>query len=99
VLTLPVFYGADPQRFINHGCMMYSALVPQPGTVSLRSIRSIPRRLVIAVGNEGEGLADSIVGLSTVRFAIPLASAVESLNVAATAAIAAFYFNELPASS
>ncbi len=99
VLTLPVFYGAEPRRFIEHGCRIYSALVPQPGTVSLRSIQSIPRRLVMAVGNEGEGLADSIVGLSTVRFAIPLASAVESLNVAATAAIAAFYFTGLPIGS
>ena len=99
VLTLPVFYGADPQRLINQGCMIYSALVPQPGIVSLRSIRTIPRRLVIALGNEGEGLADSIVSLSTVRFAIPLARAVESLNVAATAAIAGFYLSELPASS
>jgi TrmH family RNA methyltransferase len=78
--------------------MIYSALVPQRGTVALRSIRAIPRRLVIALGNEGEGLADSIVGLSTVRFAIPLARAVESLNVAATAAIAVFYLSELPAS-
>ncbi|MBH0193194.1 MAG: RNA methyltransferase [Nitrospira sp.] len=99
LLTLPVFYGAEPRRFIEHGCVIYSALVPQAGTVSLRSIQSIPRRLVMAVGNEGEGLADSIVGLSTVRFAIPLASAVESLNVAATAAIAAFYFTGLPIGS
>lgn len=96
VLALPIFCGADPRIFLNYGCSMYSALVPQPGTVSLRSIRTIPRRLVIAVGNEGEGLADDIVGLSTVRFAIPLARSVESLNVAATAAIAGFYFNALP---
>jgi TrmH family RNA methyltransferase len=96
VLTLPIFYGADPRSLIQHGCRIYSALVPQPNTVSLRSIQVIPRRLVIAIGNEGEGVADNIVGLSTVGFSIPLASAVESLNVAATAAIAAFYFNELP---
>jgi len=62
----------------------------------LRNIETIPRRCVIAVGNEGEGLADDIVGLSTVRFSIPLSSRVESLNVAATAAIAAFYFSALP---
>jgi TrmH family RNA methyltransferase len=99
VLTLPIFHGADPRIFLNHGCMIYSALVPQPGSVSLRSIQAIPRRLVIAVGNEGEGLADDIVGLSTVRFAIPLARAVESLNVAATAAIATFYLSGLPTDS
>lgn len=99
VLTLPVFFGADPQSLVNYGCRMYSALLPQPGAVSLRSIRAIPPRLVIAVGNEGEGLADNIVGLSTARFAIPLANAVESLNVATTVAIAAFYLSELPSSS
>lgn len=96
VLTLPIFSGADPRGLMKHGWSMYAALVPQPGTVSLRSIQAIPRRLVIAVGNEGEGLADNIAALSTVRFSIPLANTVESLNVAVTAAIAAFYFTELP---
>jgi TrmH family RNA methyltransferase len=99
VLALPIFCGADPQTLINYGCRMYSAVVPQPGVVSLRSIRRIPPRLVIAVGNEGEGLADNILGLATAKFAIPLANEVESLNVAATMAIAAFYLSELPASS
>jgi len=97
VLTLPIFHGADPRLFKQHGCEVYSALVPQAGSVSLRNIQTIPRRCVIAVGNEGEGLADDIVGLSTVRFSIPLASTVESLNVAATTAIASFYFSALPA--
>jgi len=96
VLTLPIFSRADPRLFKQHGCEMYSALVPQAGSVLLRNIETIPRRCVIAVGNEGEGLADDIVGLSTVRFSIPLSSRVESLNVAATAAIAAFYFSALP---
>lgn len=96
VLTLPIFSGADPGNFLNHGCRMYSALVPQPDTVLLRSIQSIPRRMVIAVGNEGEGLSNTIVSLSAIKFSIPLARAVESLNVAATAAIAAFYLSELP---
>lgn len=96
VLTLPIFHGAEPRLFKTHGCEVYAALVPQAGSVSLRSIRTIPSRLVIAVGNEGEGLANDVVSLSSVKFSIPLASAVESLNVAATAAIAIFYFSELP---
>jgi TrmH family RNA methyltransferase len=96
VLTLPIFRDAEARAFAKHRCVMYSALVPQQGTVPLRSIGAIPSRLVIAVGNEGEGLADNIVHLSAVRFAIPLAREVESLNVASTAAIAAFYFSGLP---
>ena len=97
VLTLPIFPGADLRVLRTYGCEVYSALVPQSGSVPLRSIRAIPRRLIIAIGNEGEGLADDIVDLSTVRFSIPQARTVESLNVAATAAIAAFYLSELPA--
>jgi TrmH family RNA methyltransferase len=63
--------------------------------VPLRSIRTIPNRLMIAVGNEGGGLAPDIVKASSVRFSIPLAEGVESLNVAATAAISAFHFSGL----
>jgi TrmH family RNA methyltransferase len=50
---------------------------------------------MVAVGNEGAGLAPDIVQASLVRFFIPLAEGVESLNVAATAAISAFYFGGL----
>lgn len=96
VLTLPIFRGADARVFAKHGCSIYSALVPSPGTIPLRNIREIPRRVVIAVGNEGEGLAEDIVALSDVKFGIPLFREVESLNVAATAAISVFYLSELP---
>jgi TrmH family RNA methyltransferase len=96
VLTLPVFRGVDARVFRQNGCSVYSALLPSRGTISLRDIREIPRRLVIAVGNEGEGLSKEIVEISAVKFAIPLSKDVESLNVAVTAAIAAFYLKELP---
>jgi len=99
VLSLPIFRTSDPRSFAKHHCAIYSALVPSPGTISLKDIRSVPRRLVIAVGNEGGGLAETIVKLSTVRFAIPLAREVESLNVAATVAISAFYLSDLPTES
>ncbi len=42
---------------------------------------------MIAVGNEGAGLDPDIVKASSVKFSIPLAEGVESLNVAATAAV------------
>jgi TrmH family RNA methyltransferase len=75
---------------------MYAALVPSLDAIPLKQIQTVPRRLVIAFGNEGGGLAESIARLSVVRFFIPLAKEVESLNVAATVAIAAFYLSELP---
>lgn len=99
VMTLPIFRTQDMGIFSRYKCSVYSALVPSPGTVPLRSIREIPHRLVIAVGNEGRGLTPDLVKVSDVRFSIPLAREVESLNVAATVAIAAFYFSDLPTES
>lgn len=96
VVTLPIFRGSDAGIFEKHQCVMYSALASSPGTVSLRDIQSIPHRLMIAVGNEGEGLAEHIVERSAVRFTIPMTRTVESLNVAATVAICAFYLSALP---
>jgi len=96
ILTVPIFRTPDIRTFSKHTCSVYSALVPSPGTIPLRSIRTIPHRLVIAVGNEGRGLAQDFVKVSDVRFSIPLAREIESLNVAATAAISAFYFSDLP---
>lgn len=99
VVTLPIFRGSDAGLFEKHQCVLYSALAPSSGGVPLRDIQSIPHRLMIAVGNEGEGLAEHIVKRSAVRFTIPMARTVESLNVAATAAICAFYLSALPTGS
>ena len=51
---------------------------------------------VLAVGNESRGLSAQIRKQATTRFTIPLSRDVESLNVAATVAIATFYFSRLP---
>lgn len=95
ILSLPVFHTRDFRAFSSYGCEIYSAVLASADIVPIRSIRTIPGRLMIAVGNEGAGLAPDIVKVSTVMFSIPLAEGVESLNVAATAAIAAFYFSGL----
>lgn len=95
VLTLPIFRVQDIHSFATHGCAIYSAVVPSSETVMIGSIREVPGRLIVAVGNEGRGLAPDVVAASSVRFSIPLARDVESLNVAATVAISAFYFSQL----
>jgi TrmH family RNA methyltransferase len=95
VLALPIFRVQDIRTFSQQKCSIFSALVPSPGTIPLRSIRKIPRRLMIAVGNEGRGLSPDLVKASDVRFSIPLTRGIESLNVAATVAISAFYFSDL----
>lgn len=96
ILALPVFQNQDIGTFLTHGCELYSALLPSAHAVPIRHIRKVPRRLMIAVGNEGVGLAPDIVQASQVAFSIRLAQEVESLNVAATVAISAFYFSGLP---
>ncbi|MDF0665705.1 MAG: RNA methyltransferase [Nitrospira sp.] len=95
ILSLPVFQAQDFRAFCSYGCDIYSAVMALVERVSIRDIRTIPSRLMIAVGNEGAGLDPDIVKASRVRFSIPMAEGVESLNVAATAAISAFYFGGL----
>ena len=96
ILALPVFQNQDIGTFFTHGCELYSALLPSAHAIPIRRIRKVPGRLMIAVGNEGVGLAPDIVRASKVTFSIRLAQEVESLNVAATVAISAFYFSGLP---
>ena len=46
-----------------------------------------PRKLAIAVGNEGAGLSSTVRGLAKRVVSLPIASGVESLNVAVAAGI------------
>jgi TrmH family RNA methyltransferase len=96
ILTVPIFRVKDAKAFHQSGCSLYAAVVPAPDTISLRTIRHVPRRLVIAVGNESQGLTPATVKACSLRFSIPLARDVESLNVAATVAIASFILSGLP---
>ena len=96
VLVLPVFYIPHIQSLVSQGCEIYSAVLPSVETIPIRSIVAISRRMVIAVGNEGVGLSADVVAASRVKFSIPLAQHVESLNVAATVAISTFHLSALP---
>ena len=64
--------------------------------VSIDEIHQVPRKLVLAVGNESRGLSAVLLKQAATRFTIPISRDVESLNVAATVAIATFYFSRLP---
>lgn len=96
ILALPVFQSASLTALSKAGCSLYAAVVSSPDAVPIRAIKSLPGRTVIAVGNESQGLAKESVAAADVRFSIPLSRGVESLNVAATLAMTAFYFSELP---
>lgn len=95
---LPIFFTRDVSGLIREGCRIFTAEVPGEGTVPIDEIRQAPRKLIFAVGNESRGLSAQIRTQATTRFTIPLSRDVESLNVAATVAIATFHFSRLPQS-
>lgn len=99
LLNLPIFRTTDLRILTLSECEIYSAVLSATDRVPIRGIRTRPSRLMIAVGNEGTGLSSEIIQASQVRFHIPLVEGVESLNVAATVAISAFYFSGLPIDS
>jgi RNA methyltransferase, TrmH family len=97
VLHLPIFITRDTSRFVQEGCALLAAQAQKAGSRSITDITTIPKRAVIALGNESRGLSADMLQRATVRFHIPISAAMESLNVAASAAIAAFYFRSLRA--
>jgi len=96
LLALPIFTVTDVSGLTRQGCQVFAAEVTGEGTVPIDEIHQVPRKLVFAVGNESRGLSPQIRQQATTRFTIPLRRDVESLNVAATVAIATFYFSRLP---
>ncbi len=96
LLALPIFTAKDVSGLIRQDCQIFAAEVTGDGTVSIDEIHQAPRKLVLAVGNESRGLSAQLRRQATTRFTIPLSRDVESLNVAATVAIATFYFLRLP---
>jgi TrmH family RNA methyltransferase len=96
LLALPIFVAKDVSGLIRQGCQIFAAEVTGDRIVPIDEIHQVPRKLVLAVGNESRGLSAQIRRQATTRFTIPLSRDVESLNVAATVAIATFYFSRLP---
>jgi RNA methyltransferase, TrmH family len=96
LLALPIFAAKDVSGLIEQGCRIFAAEVARGVTVPIDEIYQVPRKLVLAFGNESRGLSDQLSRQATTRFTIPLSRDVESLNVAATVAIATFYFSRLP---
>ena len=67
------------------------ALTPHPGATTLRSVaEDPPDRLALILGTEGSGLSAEALASVTDRVRIPMSAAVDSLNVAAAAAVACY---------
>jgi TrmH family RNA methyltransferase len=96
LLSLPIFRAKDVSELARSGCAIYVAEASNQGTVPIQDVGQTPRKLILAVGNESRGLSLAMRKAADLRFTIPLSHQVESLNVAATVAIAAFYFSRLP---
>lgn len=66
-----------------------AALALTPDAVSLDDIvRDLPDRLALMLGTEGDGLSRASLAAADLTVRIPMAGAVDSLNVAAAAAVA-----------
>lgn len=96
LLALPIFTAGDVSGLIRQGCQIFAAEVTGDGTVPIDEIHQVPSKFILAFGNESRGLSVQIRRQATTRFTIPLSRNIESLNVAATVAIATFYFSRLP---
>jgi tRNA G18 (ribose-2'-O)-methylase SpoU len=68
-----------------------AALALEPGAVSLRDFAATaPERVALVLGAEGEGLTAEALAASDTIVQIPMAHGIDSLNVAASAAVAMY---------
>ncbi|CAN5552469.1 RNA methyltransferase [soil metagenome] len=68
-----------------------AALALTPGAVSLRDFAvTAPERVALVLGTEGEGLTPEAIAAADTVVQIPMAHGIDSLNVAATAAVAMY---------
>ena len=67
------------------------ALTPGPTAIDLRDLRFGPQdKVALLLGTEGDGLSDPALAAAELRVRIPMAAGVDSLNVAAAAAVACY---------
>ena len=97
VLSLPIFPAKDVVRLTSLGIIVFAAVASERKAVNMETIRMIPKRLILAVGNESRGLSALTLKHAACRFTIPLSRHVESLNVAASAAIALHHLRRIDA--
>lgn len=65
----------------------YSIAATLPREGSSLYATALPKRLVLILGAEGEGMSDALVAAADLRVGIPGSGVVESLNIAASAAV------------
>ena len=96
VLKLPIFSARDISVFSRHQCALFAAERAGQKSRDLRTITTVPARAIVGFGNESQGLSQATLSAAVLRFHITMSAKVESLNVAAAAAIALFHLKGLP---
>ena len=67
------------------------ALTPAPDALRLDDVDPTEHlRLALALGSEGHGLSERWIGAADLRVRIPMREGIDSLNVAAAAAVACY---------
>ncbi|HEY6942547.1 TrmH family RNA methyltransferase, partial [Dokdonella sp.] len=85
---VPLVQADDPRhalRELRARGYTLAATVPREGVPLYAT--TLPRRLVLVLGAEGEGMSDAMIGAADLRLTIPGSGAIESLNVAASVAV------------
>ncbi|NUR25216.1 MAG: RNA methyltransferase [Catenulispora sp.] len=84
------------QTLAEHGFRTV-ALTPGPTAVDLPQLRfGAEEKVALLLGTEGEGLSDAALAAADLRVRIPMAAGVDSLNVAAAAAVACYAIAAVP---
>jgi tRNA G18 (ribose-2'-O)-methylase SpoU len=74
------------------------ALTPGPTAIDLPELRfGRDEKVALLLGTEGDGLSDRALAAADLRVRIPMAAGVDSLNVAAAAAVACYAIAAAPA--
>lgn len=89
----------EAERMLHTHGFSIAALALADHAVPLRELAAdLPERLALVLGAEGDGLSDRALAAADVVVTIPMAHGVDSLNVAAAAAVALYALGE-PAGS
>lgn len=92
---LPDWY--DAPQLLQEAGLRVLALTPAPDAEPLAGVVAAGvERSALLLGTEGDGLSPRWLAAADVRVRIPVGSAVDSLNVAAAAAVACYALGEAP---
>ncbi|MBX3238004.1 MAG: RNA methyltransferase [Nitrospiraceae bacterium] len=93
---LPIFQRTELGALLSDGMTVVTADSQTTGSKPIRNWRSRHAKTLLAIGSESEGLSPTVRSHAHLSITIPLNKWVESLNVAAAAAIVLYHASSLP---